>query len=346
MKQNPTQNNSASSEDAEYPIFARDLPLLLSEVYKKMGQVAPTEEGLSLIDLVEWIHRLPSKRPRSVHISDVLRTKILTLYEIEALRRIELNLRAGLSLRPYLGDRTAAIRNRKREKRDPKMRNDLFFSDWALHHFHLGADFANTGKRVARSRRVLIAYLTESDAFLIDIDSHGIGNADLWGRTQYLEALYRNWPEVLAPFELKGISSAPKDDRFNALDRLKLREAGVQTFTEINGKVFMGPGMGIATDGSSVRAVSMAGRIREELAYAEELYREHKPEGEAFLFVNGKASVGFYDPYQDIALSTLPSKNSRYFTTIFFKRIIEEAGLLSNAPSGSIWLSYLCPATS
>ena len=53
---------------AQIPIWTRDLPLLLAEVYAKMSAPLAGPEH-RLFDLVEWITRLPARNPRRVHIS-------------------------------------------------------------------------------------------------------------------------------------------------------------------------------------------------------------------------------------------------------------------------------------
>jgi hypothetical protein len=322
----------------EMPVWARDLPLLLAEVYAKLGATLSDDPEAHLIDLVEWLGRLPSKRPRRVHISDVLRgRKILTAYEINGINRVRRALEYGSDLRPFLGERTNSIRNRRYEKRTPRLRNDLFFSDWGLHHFHLGADLANTGKRVMRSRRVMIAHLTEEDAYLLDVVTHGKGFSSAWGRTDYLKTLHRNWPEVLEKYELKGVMAPAREDQFEAEDYIRLRENGINLIVPINGKTFMGPGFGISGDGSSTRAVQLADKIRYELAEGEKLFRGQQPGEEVCLFVAKDASVGFFSQEKDTAFSIFPSRHKSYHVTSFFVRLLDESGILNNAPEGSIW---------
>jgi len=322
----------------EQPIWTRDLPIFLGEIYKKIEAIAPDGVEEKLIDLVEWVHRLPSRNPRRTYLSDVLRgRKILTPYEMNGIRRVRVELENGRDIRPFLGERTASIRNRRDEKRNPKQRNDLFFSDWGLHHFHLGADLVNTGKRVMRSRRVLIAHLTESDAYLLDVVPHGKGFPDVWGDTTYLKILYRNWPEVLEQYELKGLRASALEDEVQPFDYIKLRQCGINVPIEINGKIFMGPGLGISGDGSSTRAVQRADNIQSELYEGEKLFREQQPEVGAFLYVGKDASVGFFVPGKDAAFSVFSGQNSHYHVTAFLNRLIHESGIFEKLPEGTIW---------
>lgn len=158
------------------PIWARDLPQMLGEVYAKVKAKLPASPETRMIDIVEWLGRIPTRYPRRVHISDVLaRQRVLTPYELAGVTRIRKAMERGHDLRMFLGENTKSIRNRRDEKPNRHSKNDLFFSDWGLLHFHLGADLENTGNRVSRTRRILIAHLTESEAFLIDVVPHGKG---------------------------------------------------------------------------------------------------------------------------------------------------------------------------
>ena len=240
-------------------------------------------------------------------------------------------------MRPFLGESTFSIRNRVRKKSKIGKLNDLFFSAWGLHHFHLGADFANSGKRVMRSRRVLIAHLSESDAYLINVVPHGKGFADVWGDQSYFEIFQRNWPLVFERYELKGIIAPEQKDQFSAYEYMQLRESGITTPVIVNGRAFLGFGLGIATDGSSIRAVELSDRIRHELSEGEKVFREKEPSGDAVLFVAHDASVGFFVPEKNTAFSIFPGKTSRSNITQFFSRLLAETDILQNAPKGGIW---------
>ena len=292
-----------------------------------------------MIDLVEWLLRIPTRSPRKVLVSDVLLgQKILTPYEIAGIQRLQKAIGLGHDLRPFLGDRTRSIRNRSDEKKDARQQNDLFFSDWGLHHFHLGADLANNGRRVGRTRRVLIAHLTATEAYLLDVVAHGKGSPDTWGHKSYLETLERNWPEVLVPYEMKRVLPPQKHGGLSSRDHLDLRRGGVNAMIEINGRAFMGPGLGISTDGSSTKAVRLADKIRDELDAAEKVFRDLKPDDEANLFVAKDGSLGFFNPIENSALSVLPSRHNEYKATEFFRRLMDETGIISEMLDGSIWL--------
>ncbi|WP_322998783.1 hypothetical protein [Castellaniella sp.] len=319
------------------PIWARDLPLLLAEVYAKMKSPCPAPEK-RLIDLAEWVMRLPSRQPRTVHVSRTLRKKILTPYESAGVHRITKALAHGRDLRPFLGRRTLAIRDRDRDAKGKPSNHDLFFSAWRLLHFHLRADFTNRGNHVARTRRIMIAYLTDNDAYLLDVAAHGKGNADVWGKECFLETLAQDWPDIFTPLEIKGVVGANREGPLEPMQHIQLREAGLTTFIQLNGRVYAAPGLGIATDRTPIAAVQTAARIQRELASIEEQFQNQFPDTDATLFVNNDASVGFFDPGKNAAYSYLSGRTKDSLTSKFFHRLLEESGILAGTAEETIWV--------
>ncbi|MBS1209574.1 MAG: hypothetical protein H6R19_1972 [Proteobacteria bacterium] len=188
-----------------------------------------------------------------------------------------------------------------------------------------------------RTRRVLIAHLTDSDAYLLDVLPHGKEASDLWGQIALLETLQRNWPAVLARYELRGMLLPQQSERFLASDYVRLRQSGISTILGINGKAYMGPGLGVATDGTSTKAVDFANRVQHELHRGEQMFRQEHPEAEAMLFVRKDATVGFYIPGADTAYGIFLGRSNDSSVTYFFRRLIEEAGILKEMPDDAIW---------
>lgn len=320
------------------PIWARDIPVLLGEVYAKEKEKPPEDPDTRFIDVIEWLRRIPSRWPRRTHVSDVLgRQRILTPYEIGGIKRLRSAIERGGDLRMYLGETTASLRERHREKLRGPAKTDLFFSDWGLLHFHLGADLSNRGLKAMRTRRVLIAHVTPDDAYLIDLAPHGKGHPDTWGNINYLETLQRNWPHILAKYEMKGVMPPPHENRFTASDYIQLRQARMAAHLCIGNKVFMGPGLGISGDGSSTAAVLQLGKIKDELDWGEALFRQHYPVDEAQFFVRKDGSSGYFVPESDAAYSVFPSRTAESQVAGFFRRLLEVTGMLERHPEGTIW---------
>lgn len=276
-------------------IWERDLEKILKKLYKKANAIFPESPDIALIDLIEWMMRIPSEIPRKIYKSKELERKILTPFEMKNLSEIEKVIFYGANLGPYLGGASRAIRNRKSKN------NDLFFADWGLLHLHLGADFENKRIKVSRTGRVLIARILPDKAYLIDIVNHGRGYSDVWGDVSHLKILYENWPDSLGS-SVSGEMVMDKDGReISSSEYIKLRNAGINVPVFVCGKTFISPNFGIAADGSNVGAVDISFKIMEELEKAEEILKEKELATEdIFLAVKKDFSVGFLVPSKNI----------------------------------------------
>ena len=319
---------------------------MLRSVYKILGAHPPTEPSLVLIDLVEWLLRRPDRHPRQVHRSWALRNKILRPLEIHGLERIAANVFAGSDLLPFLGVATSTLRQRHKEvpksglaKGKQRWQPDWLFSDWGIHHFHLGPDLEAKGKKVLRGDRVLFAYLTNTDAYFIDVLPHKKADGGVaWADKKILETLCSEWPDVLDRFELKGLKPPPKETQFNSSEIHSLRQAGATPSLTINNKVYMGPGMGMSSDRSSTRAVRLSDEIRRELNHVEQLFRDSPEHAKAHLFVAADASIGYFIPDRNTAISFLPARTSECKVTWFFQRLLQEAPIFQGCAGNEIWL--------
>lgn len=319
---------------------------MLREAYKTVGVNPPVNPEHMLIDLVEWLLRLPTRSPRRVHRSWTARMKVLRPLEIQGLERVAACLETGGNLLPFLGDATRKIRQRNKEvpKIGPaigkqRWQPDWLFSDWGIHHFHLGPDLEAKGNKVLRSDRLLFAYLTEEDAYLIDVLPHKRTDGGIaWADKEILETLCREWPSVMEPYEMRGMLAPAAGNEFTSAEIHAIRRAGGTAPVSINGKVYMGPGMGLATDRSSTRAVRLASEIRWELHRMEELFRSSADHAQAHLFVASDASVGYFIPSRCTAISYVPAHTSNCRMTWFFQRLLQEAPIFRGQPEGTIWL--------
>ena len=319
---------------------------MLTSVYKALGAHPPAQPSLMLIDLVEWLLRLPDRRPRRVQWSWVLRSKILRPIEIQGLERIAANFFAGNDLRAFLGTATSSLRQRHKEapksgaaKGKLRWQPDLLFSDWGIHHFHLGPDLDAKGKKVLRSERVLFAYLTNTDAYFIDVLPHKKADGGIaWADKEILEKLDSEWPDVLARFELRGVMLPAKSDSPSSAEIHSLRQTGVNPMLTINNKVYLGPGMGIATDRSSTRAVRLSDEIRYELNQMDQMFRDSQEHSKAHLFVAADASIGYFIPDRNTAISFLSSRTSECRVTWFFQRLLQEVPIFQGRAENEIWL--------
>jgi hypothetical protein len=319
---------------------------MLHQAYKVMGANPPVDPEHMLIDLVEWLLRLPARSPRRVHRSWTARTKILRPLEIQGLERVANCLEAGGNLLPFLGDASRTIRQRSREipktgsaVGNKRWQPDLLFLDWGIHHFHLGPDLEAKEEKVLRSARVLFAYLTEQDAYLLDVLSHTRTDGGIaWADKGLLETLSHEWPGVMDRFELRGALAPSALHEPTSTEIHELRRAGANSLVALNGKMYMGPGMGLATDRSSMRAVKLSSEIRCELHRMEQFFRDSADYAHAHLFVAADASVGYFIPSRNTAISYVPARTSDCRITWFFQRLLQEVPIFRGQPQGAVWL--------
>lgn len=326
----------------ESKIWERDLPIILRKIYKKCGGNFPKIPIHSLIDLIEWLLRIPDQSPRSVYKSDQLQKRILTLYEMRGLSEIEKRILTGGDLKPYLGDMTKSIRNHASK------RNDYFSSDWGLLHFHLGADFENKGIKVSRTGRILIARFENGSSYFIDIVNHGKGHPDVWGNASHLEILYRNWPILLGKAMRENVEKTIKP---SASDYKKLRSAGINVPIVIDGKLFEPLGRGITQCGNQIEAVEISQQIHKELEKAESEFRKIEPSANALLalkqefsidstlFKREEFSIGFFTPKKN-NYHCIYNHSDNNQVIGFFSRLLKEIPLPITCKSSG---NYILP---
>lgn len=194
--------------------------------------------------LLDWLHlqgRQIPVRPRRVALSDTLKGKAA---RYPAIANIILELSSGGDLTPWLSER---VRKRKGD-----FKADLMFNDWQISHFHLGTVF-DRHRRVKRTGDLLFAYLNADRAVLLDVQPHGS-----WSMVELIRVLVRTSPQDVP--ELKGILGTQgggyTDDQI-----FELRRNGLNAPLQIDGKVYMAPGLGIASSGHASRITHLAGAI-------------------------------------------------------------------------------------
>ncbi len=177
---------------------------------------------------------------------------------------------------------------------------DGFLNDYGLHHFHLGDGFERSGRSkgfVKRTGPVLLAYITDRIAYLIDIKVHGRnGDPYIWTNQDVIEKLHSEWPEAIKQFRVKGalgLAHNPNQD-----GRKALRHGAVNTMVQTqDGAVYAPIGGGVSTSKSSVFLQTEYDRLRRDAGYiladlvshirSEELSFKYTPKFEVKSFQQG-----------------------------------------------------------
>lgn len=137
--------------------------------------------------------RRVSERSRKVFCSDVF----LCPPDLEGgWKRLKRIFERGENVLPNLSKFTAEL-----------SKTDAMLNDWGIHHFHLGENFdkKSKGQFIKRTGPLLFARVTDSAVYAIGIYKHGV-----WTDDDLIETMHRNWPELLRPYALKGLSTGGK----------------------------------------------------------------------------------------------------------------------------------------
>lgn len=138
---------------------------------------------------------------------------------------------------------------------------DAMLNDFGVTHFHLS--LRQQDGAVPGTDPVLFALVRADTVYCIGLFSHGE-----WSKQEVLEIVERDWPEAIEPARAKialRLDHALTDD-----ERAQLRSAHVTTMSEINGKVYMPPGLGVTSAGTSLEAEMKMMRAIKFIALLEE----------------------------------------------------------------------------
>lgn len=134
--------------------------------------------------------------PRRVHWSDTLSEQTnLSSDELAAIKAIEAKALVGKDLYPHQSCGVAK-----------PLTPDGLLADWQIQHLHLGLPNGRPARRapfVNRSGIVLLARITDHDAYFIAALPHG-GGEEPWWNMDLPETLHRNWPQSIERFKVDG----------------------------------------------------------------------------------------------------------------------------------------------
>ena len=226
--------------------------------------------GDLLIIFWNWVNRIPPARHYTVHRSDTLNANPLAQEPSyrEPLEHIVQLLASGQEVTRHLSRRITTGYQPQQSKKNLKRRQDLdlLLNDWGVHHLHLTTIIEPDGF-VRRSKPLLFAVFREDNAYLIDIMSHSN-----WARDSIPEIILRNWPQAGLIHELKGVIGSRQG--FTEHERIQLRNSGVVSPIEMDGKVFIFA-TGLSSAGTSMLAVRAAGQLLDTLKRFEDYLTLH-----------------------------------------------------------------------
>lgn len=205
------------------------------------GELAAKPFANLLIVYLNWRARFIPVRRRQIYLSAELQASPKYLQHQAATDVIAKKIQAGADLTPHLSRRVTSIyepHNSRSPKNQRRTDLDLLVAEWGIHHLHLTTDI-EADRFVRRTDDLLFAVFQPDDAFLIAIFPHGS-----WTKSELATITVRNWPDADVFHELRGVIGLAQT--VGETDRPLLRNAGLTTALDIDGKVYIPSGQSTA----------------------------------------------------------------------------------------------------
>ncbi|MEM4217102.1 MAG: hypothetical protein QXZ09_03680 [Candidatus Methanomethylicaceae archaeon] len=192
--------------------------------------IGDNEESFDIfIKFINFRKRRIDPKPRKVFISKELQCH---KEHLGAFMKLKEKIERGENLTPYLSKGIKRLES-----------YDKLLNDWGIHHLHLGSVW-ETESEISRTGPLLFAKVNEDAFYMIDIKEHGS-----WVDIDLIEIIHNNWPGLLSPFKMSGITGP----NISQETRKLLRQDNATTTIEVSdGAVYMPPGGGLTTAGSSL----------------------------------------------------------------------------------------------
>lgn len=208
-----------------------------------------------------WLSRLLRPTQRSVHLSREFLQNPMRATHAAGLAATLSDIEYGRDLSPRLSK--LVVNGYSANSSSQTKDKDLMLNDWGIHHLHLGTvPDPKDPVFVGRTRELLFVIFRPSAAYILDIFRHAA-----WADRDIVRIAIGNWPDLELFLELKGILGAARSYTEHELQ--KLRQAGITSFAEVDGRIFVGRGM-ISTAGTGINSVRAADRLLEAIEKCEE----------------------------------------------------------------------------
>ena len=207
-------------------------------------------DSFDVIKIYAWydLRRLPIRKWK-VYYSRELKQNNFYLTHRQFVDKIKEKAEKGEDLSPH-----ASVLITKISAKDEML------ADWGIYHLHIGHGTkpARIQGFVNRTKELLFVMPNRNNLYFIDILDH-----NSWTNFRLIEVIDNNWPFLLEPFKLKNVISLAYEPTEEEV--YKMRKNQLNATFRVGNSFFIGPGGGIATDGSSVRAVQMAQGLQQLL---------------------------------------------------------------------------------
>jgi hypothetical protein len=234
-----------------------ELKVLITEFFKsrEIKYTPNTKRFDCLTDFVNLEMKTVKAFPRTVFKSKKVKSLSLPPEISKALAYIEDKFKKGIDVTFHLSKNVLA----------PSY-NDRLLNEWRIHHLHLSDKKKAGSKYYERSKHLLFVAFTTTQVLFIDVRDHN--EEYLWAKKELLEIIYDNWYDILKPHKENDIKLS---ENYSDADIFNLRKNGYMIgMTEIRGETFWNPGIGMASDGTSILVNKKADAIHRYLHYVSE----------------------------------------------------------------------------
>lgn len=221
------------------------------------GELAALTLHSLVVRYLNWRARFIAGRPRQVHYSRELLASPGYQRHRTAIDAIADMTAAGDDLSPHLSRSSQTAYQPTATRRRQRSDLDGLIAEWNIHHLHLNL-IADADGYVGRTGDLLFAHFAEADAYFIGVFPHGA-----WARSEIATIVMRNWPDTRIFVPMAG--GLGLERTIPDSDRQALRNAGVTTLLEVDGRVCMPANGGQSLAGTPIWATEHANALMHSL---------------------------------------------------------------------------------
>lgn len=164
-------------------------------------------------------------------------------------------MQTGVDINPYQSK--SIIRFNDVSGKKKSKRTDLLWAEWGIFHLHItdipleeGAEFSS--RECSDGKNWLLFCLVDhSTIALIDIREHNEKN--IFSNDTLIKTIHESWPQFMESFLLKGMM--PSRAPYSSAEISKLRATGLSAPLILDGKAYIGPGLGVTSAATSERVM-------------------------------------------------------------------------------------------
>ena len=277
--------------------FTSDLDRIIREQFDKHGidYDKKTETRDLAASHLEMLNRRIYPSPRRVHFSEQLHDSLgLLRRELDTdQRKKAADAWTAVFLIRYLmarGRNVNGFLTKQIDSATGKKSRDGMLWDFGMHHFHLSSEFEDSGF-AKRSDYLLFAVLTKNEAYFVDVRPHPKRKDLGWVRQELLKIVQSNWPELMGPWTLRGVTGDVLTDQ----ERAELRRKNVNVITALDGDAVAPLGGGLTMAGSSILCRVMVDKLLDDIECHERFFDMEHPALRSALDAKGMAVTGEMD---------------------------------------------------